>query len=90
MRFDPSLAAPTNGIVCFDSLQENNTLQKLVLYQCGIGDVGVAALAESLKVGFQFLHRPSILKMATHMLHILLVHVDPRYPPANRVFSFDF
>jgi len=37
--------------------QENNTLQKLVLIWCGIGDVGVAALAEGLKVGFQFLRR---------------------------------
>jgi hypothetical protein len=62
MRFDPSYP-PANRIFCFDSLQENNTLQKLVLSQCGIGDVGVAALAEGLKVGFQFLRR-CILKIS--------------------------
>jgi len=62
------VSPPGNRIFCFDSLQENNTLQKLDLYRCGISDVGVAALADGLKVGFQFIHRRCILKIATHML----------------------
>ena len=80
-----------NRIFCFDSLQENNTLQKLVLIQCGIGDVGVAALAESLKVGFQFIHRRCILKIATHMLAHTFGAFRPRLAPAaNHAFSIDF
>ena len=70
-----------NRIFCFDSLQENNTLQKLVLIQCGIGDVGVAALAEGLKVGFQFIHRRCILKIATHMLAHTFGAFGPRLAP---------
>ena len=88
--FRASLAA-ANRVFSIDFLQVNKYLTSLDMsWNKQITDKGWAEIAKGLAVSIRAVFHPMAPEMSAHNRYAFSMHIDPGYPPANRVFLLDF